>query len=75
MHDQIWPSFASYAGTNFIHNHPPPGHDLKGAETLLPEQSLRTKTLPSDRKGSQKPYPRDIKLENFTHISMNSGTI
>ena len=30
---------------------------------------------PRDKTGSQKPHPRDIKLENFTNISMNSDTI
>ena len=42
----------------------PPGHDWKGAKTLPPGQSLYTKTLPRDKTGSQKPHPRDIKLEN-----------
>ena len=36
-----------YAGINFIHNHPPPGHDLKGAKTLPLGQSFCTKTLSS----------------------------
>ena len=54
----------------------PPGHDLKGAKPIPPGQSFCTKTLPSGQKtGSQKPHPRDIKLENFTNISMNSDTI
>ena len=33
-------SAVHYAGINFIHNHPPPGHDLKGVKTLTPGQSL-----------------------------------
>ena len=38
-----------YAGINFIQNHPPgqpPRHDMKGAKTLPPGQSLCTKALP-----------------------------
>ena len=54
---------------------PPPRHDLKGAKTLPPGQSLCTKTLPRDKTGSQKPHPRDIKLENFMNVSINCDTI
>ena len=53
----------------------PPGHDLKGTKTIPPRQSLCTKTLPRDRTGSQKPNLQDIKLQNFTNISINSDNI
>ena len=52
--------FLHYAGINFIHSHPL-GHDLKGANN----HSVQ-KPSPRDNIGSQKPHPRDIKLENFT---------
>ena len=35
----------------------PPGHDLKGAKTLPPGQSLCTKPSPRDRKGVENPTP------------------
>ena len=67
------------AGINVIHNHPPrdrpSGHDLKEAKTLPPGQSLCPKTLPSGQKRESKPHPRDIKLQNFTNVSVNSDTI
>ena len=53
----------------------PPGHNLKGAKTLPPGQSLCTKPSRQDRTGSQKPQPRDIKLENSTNRSINTDTI
>ena len=53
----------------------PPGHDLKGAKTLPPGIITVYKTLPSGQNRESKPHPRDIKLENFTNISMNSDTI
>ena len=69
----------AYAGISFIQNHPPrdkpPGHDLKGAITLPLDSHCVQKPSPRDRTGSQKPHPRDIKLENFTNISINSDTI
>ena len=63
------------AGINFIQNHPPPGHDLKGAKTVPPGQSLCTKTLPSGQNRESKAPPRYINLENFTNVSINSDTI
>ena len=69
----------SYAGINFIHNHPPrdkpPGHDLKGAKTLPRNNHCVQNPSPRERAGSQKPHPRDIKLENFTNMSINSDII
>ena len=53
----------------------PPGHDLKGAKTLPPGQSLCTKPSPQDKTESQKPHPWDIKSKNFTNVSINSDTI
>ena len=48
----------------------PPGHDLNGAKTLPPGQSLCTKALPSGQNRESK----GLKLENFTNISLNSDT-
>ena len=48
---------------------------LEGAKTLPLGQSLCTKTLPSGQNKEQKPYPQDIKLVNFTNISVNSDII
>ena len=64
-------------GINFIHNHPPsplppPKTRLEGSKNPSPGQSLCTKPSPRDRKGSQKPQPRDMKLENFTNIDTES---
>ena len=53
----------------------PPGHDLKGAKTLPRDNHCAQKPSPRDKTGSQKPHPWDIKLENFTNVSVNSGTI
>ena len=54
----------------------PPRHDLKGAKTPPPRDNhCVQKPSPQDRTGSQKLNPRNIKLENFTNISMNSDTI
>ena len=54
----------------------PPGHDSKGAKTLPQRQSLCTKTPPlGTKEGVKSPTPGDIKLENFTNVSKNSGTI
>ena len=53
----------------------PLGHDLKGTKTLPRDNHCVQKPSPWDRTGSQKPHPRDIKLENFTNISINSDII
>ena len=53
----------------------PPGYNLKGAKTHPRDNHCVQKPSPLDRTGSQKPHPRDIKLENFTSMSINSGTI
>ena len=53
----------------------PPGHDLTGAKTLSRDNHSVQKPSPQDKTGSQKPHPRDIKLENFTNVSINSDTI
>ena len=53
----------------------PPGYDLNGAKTFPRDNYCVQRPSPRDRKGSQKPHPWDIKLENFTNISMNSDTI
>ena len=53
----------------------PQGHDLKRAKTLPPRDNHCVQKLsPRDRTGSEKPHPWDIKLENFTNISINSDT-
>ena len=69
-----------YAGINFIQNYPPwdkpPGHNLKGAKTLPPGTIIVYKNPPvGTEQGVKSPTPWDIKLENFTNISMNSDTI
>ena len=54
----------TYAGINFIQNHPPPqGHDLKGAKTIPLDNHCVQKPSPWDKPRSQKPHPRDMKLE------------
>ena len=55
-----------YAGINFIQNHSP-GHYSKGAKTLPRENYCVQNPSPRHKTGSQKPHPRDIKLENFTN--------
>ena len=62
---EIW---GTYAGINFIHNHPPWKNPR---DTTWREQ----KSSPRDNTESQKPHLRDIKLENFTNVSINSDTI
>ena len=52
-----------------------PGHDLKGAKPLPRDNHCVQKPSPRARTGTQKPHSRDIKLENFSNISMNSDTI
>ena len=44
---------------------PPPGHDLKGAKTLPPRQSLCTKTLPSGQKRESNAPPPGHKVREF----------
>ena len=58
------------AGINFIHNHPssetnPPGHNLKGTETLPLRQLLCTKTLPSGQNRESKVRPLGHKVREF----------
>ena len=53
----------------------PPGHDLKGAKTLPRDNHCVQKPSPRDKTGRQKSHPRDIKLENFKNVSINSDTI
>ena len=43
----------------------PPGHDLKGATTLPPGQSLCTKTLPSGQNRESKAPPPGHKVRKF----------
>ena len=43
----------------------PPGHDLKGAKTLPPGQSLCTKTLSSGQKKESKGPPQGHKVREF----------
>ena len=53
-----------------------PGTRLEGSKNPPPlDNHCVQRPSPRDRKGSQKPHPWDIKLENFTNISMNSDTI
>ena len=42
-----------------------PGHDSKEAKTLPSGQNKELKV----------PHPRDVKLGNFTNVSLNSDTI
>ena len=53
-----------------------PGHDLKEAKPSPPRDNhCVQKRSPRDKTGSQKPHPWDIKLENFSNVSINSDTI
>ena len=52
-----------------------PGTRLEGSKTLPRDNPYVQKPSPWDRTGSQKPHPRDTKLENFTNVSINSDTI
>ena len=60
--EHVFTSF--YPAINFIQNHP-----------LPLGQSLFTRTLPSGQNRESKPHPRDMKLENFTNVSIDSNTI
>ena len=65
---------SSYAGINFIQNHPPPGTNPRDTTRREQKPSPRDnncvqKPFPRDKTGSQKPHPRDIKLENSDTIS------
>ena len=62
------------------------GPQYKELNDLKNARSISSKTIPLDNHsaqkpfsrdttGSQKPHPRDIKLENFTNVSINSDTI
>ena len=56
-------------GIKFIQNHPtpwdkPPGHNLKGAKTLLSGQNRESKVPPLGHK-----------VKKFTDVSTNSDTI
>ena len=65
------------ASINFTQNHPQdksPGHNLKGAKIPWDNHCVQ-KPSPRDKTESQKPHPWDIKLENFTNVSINSDTI
>ena len=66
-----------YAAINFIKNQPPPPPPRQAPETRLEEGENHCvrKPFPRDKTGSQMPHPRDIKLENFTNVSINSDTI
>ena len=68
-----------YAAINFIQNHPPQNktleHYSKGAKTFPPDNHCVQKPSRRDKTGSQKPHPRNIKLENSTNVSINSDTI
>ena len=75
-------SKSHYADINFIQNHPSPLPRTNPMDTTWREQKPSPrdnhcvpKSSSWDRTGSQKPHPRDIKLENFTNISINSDTI
>ena len=62
------------AAINFSQNHPPRETTRKGQNPSL-GTILCTKPSPRDKTGSQKPHPLDIRLENFTNVSINSDTI
>ena len=57
----------------------PPGQTpwtrLEGIKTLPRDNHCVQKPFPWDKTGNQKPHPRDIKLENFTNVSINSDTV
>ena len=53
----------------------PTGHDLKGPKTFPSDNHCEQRSSPRDKPGSQKPHPRDIKLENLTNVSINFDTI
>ena len=64
---------------NFIQNHPP---GTNPRDTTLKKQKPSTRDnhcvqnpSPQDKTGNQKPHPWDIKLENFTNVSINSDNI
>ena len=68
------------AGINLIHNrhHPslPPTTRREGSKNPSPGTIIVYKNPPlGTEKGVRNPTPQDIKLENFTNISMNSDTI
>ena len=53
-----------------------PGTRLEGSKNPPPRDNhCVQKPSPRDKTGSQKPHPWDIKLENFTNVSINSHTI
>ena len=58
----------------------PPGQTLRkrleGSKTPPPETITVYKNPPlGTEQGVKNPHPRDLKLENFTNISINSDTI
>ena len=61
----------SNAGINFI-----PRDTTQRGKNLPPRDNhFVHKPSPQDKTWSQKPHHRDIKLENFTNVSINSDTI
>ena len=71
----VWKNESPYAGINFMQNHPNPRDMTRREQKPSPATIIVYKTPPRDKTGSQKPHPRDIKLEIFTNISMNCDTI
>ena len=53
----------------------PPGHDSKGQKPCPRDNHCVQNPSPRDKTGSQKPHPLDIKLENFTNVSINRLTL
>ena len=62
------------ASIDFIQNHPP-GTRLEESKNSPPGTIIVYKNPSLETTESQKPNPQDIKLENFTNISINSDTI
>ena len=58
---------------NFIQNHP--ALRPEGGKPSPRDNHYVQKPFPWDKTGSQKSHPRDIKLQNFTNVSINSDTI
>ena len=71
---KLWTNW-NHAGINFIHNHPP-GTRLEGSKNPPPGTIILYKSPPLGTiQGVKSPTPRDIKLETFTNVSINSDTV
>ena len=68
---------ASWALCSYqFHPKPSPRDTTRRSKNPPPQDNhCVQKPFPRHRTGSQKPHPRDIKVENFTNVSINSDTI